>query len=32
MDNDLPILVVNLWKADSIEEAVLGELVGTIIC
>jgi len=31
MDNDLPIIVVNLWKADSIEQAVLGEPVGTII-
>jgi uridylate kinase len=32
MDNDLPIVVVSLWKADSIEQAVLGEPVGTIIC
>jgi uridylate kinase len=32
MDNDLTIIVVNLWKADSIEQAVLGEQVGTIIC
>jgi uridylate kinase len=31
MENDLPILVINLWKADSIEQAVLGEPVGTII-
>jgi len=32
MDNDLPIIVVNLWEPRSIEKAVLGESVGTIIC
>ncbi len=31
MDNDLPIIVVNLWEPKSIERAVLGEPVGTII-
>jgi uridylate kinase len=31
MDNDLPIIVVNLWEPRSIERAVLGEPVGTII-
>ncbi|MBM4464106.1 MAG: UMP kinase [Chloroflexi bacterium] len=31
MDNDLPIIVVNLWEPKSIERAVLGESVGTII-
>jgi len=31
MDNDLPIIVVNLWQADSLEKAVLGQRVGTII-
>lgn len=32
MDNDLPIIVVNLWEPRSIERAILGESVGTIIC
>lgn len=31
MDNDLPIIVVNLWEPRGIEQAVLGEPVGTII-
>ncbi len=32
MDHDLPIIVVNLWEHRSIERAILGESVGTIIC
>lgn len=31
MENDLPILVLNLWQAGSLEKAMLGEPVGTII-
>ena len=31
MDHDLPIIVVNLWEPRSIERAILGEPVGTII-
>jgi uridylate kinase len=31
MDNGLPILVLNLWHADDLTRAVLGEPVGTII-
>lgn len=31
MDNDLPILVLNMWKPDNLVKAVLGEEVGTII-
>ncbi len=31
MDNDLPIVVVNLWGHKSIEQVVLGEDIGTII-
>jgi uridylate kinase len=31
MDNDLPIRVINLWSEGSLEAAVLGEKVGTII-
>jgi uridylate kinase len=31
MDNDLPILVLNLWDGDSLERAVMGEHVGTLI-
>jgi uridylate kinase len=31
MDNDLPIIVVDLWQPNSIERAVMGESIGTII-
>ncbi len=31
MDHDLPIIVVNLWEPQSLERAILGESVGTII-
>ena len=31
MDNDLPILVLNMWKPESLVSALLGETVGTII-
>jgi uridylate kinase len=31
MDNDLPIIVVNLWEESSIERAVMGESIGTTI-
>jgi uridylate kinase len=31
MDNDLPILVLDLWQPNSLERAVLGEKIGTII-
>jgi len=31
MDNNLTIHVLNLWQADSLVKAVLGESVGTII-
>ncbi len=31
MDNDLPIVVLNLWQADSIERAMRGEPVGTLV-
>ncbi len=31
MDNDLPIQVINLWDKDSLEQAILGERVGTLI-
>ena len=31
MDNDLPILVLNLWDGDSLERAVQGERIGTLI-
>lgn len=31
MDNDLPILVLNMWKPESLVSALLGERVGTII-
>ena len=31
MDHDLPIIVLNLWREGSLEEAVLGETVGTLI-
>jgi uridylate kinase len=31
MDNNLPILVVNLWDPSALERAVLGEKVGTLV-
>jgi len=31
MDNDLPILVLNLWQEGALERAMLGETVGTTI-
>ncbi len=31
MDNDLPILVLNLWQENALEKAMLGEPIGTII-
>jgi uridylate kinase len=31
MDNHMPIIVLNLWQDGSIERAVLGEEVGTLI-
>jgi len=31
MDNDLPILVLNLWEGNCLERAVQGEHVGTLI-
>jgi uridylate kinase len=31
MDNNLPIMVLDLWQADSLRRAMLGERVGTTI-
>ena len=31
MDNNLPILVLNLWKPDTLRKAILGEKVGTLV-
>jgi uridylate kinase len=31
MDNNLPILVLNLWNADDLVRAVKGEQVGTLV-
>ncbi len=31
MDNDLPILVLNLWEDDALIKAVRGEAIGTLI-
>jgi len=31
MENDLPIIVVNLWKPNSLIKVVQGEKVGTLI-
>jgi uridylate kinase len=32
MENNMPIIVLNLWHEDSIKQAVFGEKVGTLIC
>jgi uridylate kinase len=31
MENDLPILVLNLWQPHSLERAVRGETIGTLV-
>ena len=31
MDNHMPIIVLDLWENDSVQRAVLGETIGTII-
>ena len=31
MENDLPILVLNLWQPHSLERAMQGEAIGTLI-
>lgn len=31
MENDLPILVLNLWQPHSLERAVAGESIGTLV-
>jgi uridylate kinase len=31
MDNHLPILVLNLWDADALRDALYGQAVGTIV-
>jgi uridylate kinase len=31
MDNHLPILVLNLWDAESLRKALYGEPVGTLV-
>lgn len=31
MENDMPIVVLNLWQKDSVKELLLGEAVGTMI-
>lgn len=31
MDNNLPILVLNLWQPDALTKAVYGEKVGTLV-
>lgn len=31
MDNELPILVLDMWEENSLRRAVLGEAVGTIV-
>jgi uridylate kinase len=32
MENQMPIILFNLWEEGSIERAVTGQDVGTIIC
>jgi uridylate kinase len=31
MDNQLPILVLNLWDPDALCKAIIGEKVGTLV-
>jgi uridylate kinase len=32
MENHLPICVIDLWEAESVEKVVLGERLGTLVC
>ena len=31
MDNNLPILVLNLWDSDALRQALYGEEIGTLV-
>jgi uridylate kinase len=31
MDNELPILVLNLWESEALRQALFGEMVGTLV-
>jgi len=31
MDNQMPIIVLNLWESGNVERAVLGEIIGTLV-
>jgi uridylate kinase len=31
MDNQLPLIVLNMWQEDSLIKAVMGEPIGTVI-
>jgi len=31
MDNDLPIVVLDLWQPDALQKAILNQTVGTVI-
>jgi len=31
MENDLPIVVLNMWQPHSLEKSVLGEAIGTLV-
>ncbi len=32
MENNMPIIVLDLWQPDSLVKAVLGQSVGTLVC
>lgn len=32
MENQMPIIVLNLWHDESIQKAIMGQKVGTLIC
>jgi uridylate kinase len=32
MENHLPICVIDLWEAESVEKVVRGERIGTLVC
>jgi uridylate kinase len=31
MDNNLPILVLNLWNKDDLRQALYGQKIGTLV-
>jgi uridylate kinase len=31
MDNQMPIVVLNLWQPDALKDTILGNIMGTLV-